>query len=146
MTLRVLRMTAAGVAVTFLAGCSSLQQDADDQAARLADHVLPSALDDALAAADPPAQTPDQRAIAAEDWLSTPDPSVTDSHGGAVWVLRGSQGTTIRVDVYRYWESGDFFPPDQGEAAWGVACRRYDVADPVTSSPMECPDGTPEEP
>lgn len=134
----------AGVAVTLLAGCSSLQREADAQAARVADHVLPGPLDDAVASADP--QTPEGRAVAAEDWLLDPDPTVTASQGGATWAVRSTTGTTIRVDVYQYWESGSFFPPDQGDAAWGVACRSYDVAAAVTADPVECPEDTPEEP
>lgn len=51
-------------------------------------------------------------------------------------------GASLRVDVYEYWESGDFFPPDQGEAVWGVACRIYDVADEVTTRTVPCPEDT----
>ncbi len=136
--------TVSGVVVALLAGCGSLQQEADAEAARVADHVLPGPLGDAIASADP--QTPGARAVAAEDWLSDPDWSVTASQGGATWAVRGRAGTAIRVDVYQYWESGSFFPPDQGDAAWGVACRSYDVAAAVTADPVECPEDTPEEP
>ncbi len=135
---------ATGVAATLLTGCSSVQQEADAQAARVADHVLPKRLDAAIASVEP--QTPEDRGVAAEDWLSDPDPSVTASQGGATWAVRGATGTTIRVDVYQYWESGSFLPPDQGEAAWGVVCRSYDVAAAVTAHPVECPVGTPEQP
>ena len=127
-----------------LTGCSSLEQDADDEAAVVADHVLPPALDDAISAADP--QSPEQRRVAAEEWLSDPDPSVVDGLRHVTWEVRGSEGTTIRVDVYMYLESGDLLPPDQGEATWGVACRAYDVAGAVMTTTDECPDGTPAEP
>ncbi len=84
--------------------------------------------------------------VAAEDWLSEPDPDLTSGYGGAAWEVRSSEGTTIRVDVSQYLESGSLSPPDQGEATWGVACRTYDVAEAVATSTVECPDGTPEEP
>ena len=131
-------------ALVMLTGCSSLQRDADDGAASVADHVLPEALDDAISVADP--QSPEERRVAAEEWLSDPDPSVVDGLRNVTWEVRGSEGTTIRVDLYMYLESGDLLPPDQGEATWGVACRAYDGARAVTSTTVECPDGTPEEP
>ena len=142
--MNVSRWAATGLAVALLTGCSSVQQEADDEAARVADHVLPDSLEQAVAAAAP--QTPRDRISVAREWLADPDPSVTDSQGGTTWEVREVEGTTIRVDVYRYWESGSFFPPDQGEAVWGVACRRYDVAGPVVLSAVECPEGTPEAP
>ena len=131
-------------ALVVLTGCSSLQRDADDEAARVADHVLPKALDDAISAADP--QSPEERRVAAEEWLSDPGPSVMDGQRNVTWEMRGSGSTTIRVDLYTYVESGDLLPPDQGEATWGVACRAYDVARAVRTTTAECPDGTPEEP
>ncbi len=138
------RWTALALAAALLTGCSAVQQTADEEAARVADHVLPSALGDAIASSG--AQTPEERAVAGRDWLSDPDPSVTDSQGGVTWVVRGRTGTTVRVDVYRYWESGDFFPPDQGKAVWGLTCRSYDVAEGVTTRRVQCPPGTPEAP
>ena len=138
------RCAAIGLAVALLAGCSSVQQEADDEAARVADHVLPDSLEQVVAAAGP--QTPQDRVSVAREWLVAPDPSVPGSQSGAAWEVREVEGTTIRVDVYRYWESGSFFPPDQGEAAWGVACRSYDVAGPVVPSAVECPEDTPEAP
>lgn len=131
------------VAIVMLTSCSQLHQDADLEAARVA-NVLSKALNDELSDAKP--QTPEERRIAAEDWLSEPDPEVTSSYGGATWEVRGTEGTTIRVDVYQYLESGSFFPPDQGEATWGVACRTYDVAEAVVTRTVECPEGTPDEP
>lgn len=131
------------VTVFLLAGCSSVQQEADAEAARVADHVLPEALDQAVAAGP---QTPGGRAATAADWPRDPDPTLTTSQGGAAWEVRAVEGATIRVDVYRYWESGAFLPPDQGRAVWGVACRSYDVAGPVVADAVECPEGTPEAP
>ena len=132
------------IALVMLTGCSQLQQSANDEAARVADSVVPEALDDGISHADPAA--PEDRKVAAEDWLSEPRPPLMRSRVGATWWVRGSKGTAIRVDVYQYLESGDFFPPDQGKATWGVACRIYDVADAVATSTVECPDGTPKEP
>ena len=138
------RVVAVGVAATVLAGCSTLQAEADDEAARIADHVLPEVIDDAVAAAG--ARTRAERAAAAQDWLERPGPSLMDGQGAATWVVRDREATTIRVDLYRRWESGSFFWPDQGEAAWGVACRVYDVADGVRTIVAECPAGTPDSP
>lgn len=140
------------IALVMIAGCSQLQQnadqlqqDADDEAARVADYVLPEALNDEMSNVDP--QTPEQRKLAAEDWLSKPGgPRLTGSRVGASWNVRGSKGTTIRVDVYQYLESGSFLPPDQGEARWGVACRTYNLAEKVVTSTVKCPEGTPENP
>lgn len=132
------------IAIVMLTGCSQLQRDADIEAARVADHVLPEALNDEIVHAEP--RTPEERRVAAEDWLSEPGPPLTSSHAAATWLVRGSKGTTIRVDVYQYLESGRFFPPDQGEATFGVACRIYDVAKAVATSTVECPEGTPEQP
>ena len=130
-------------ALVVLTGCSSLQRDADDEAARAADRVLPEALNDAISVSDP--HSPGERRVAAEEWLSDPYSSL-DGLSNVTWEVRGSEGTTLRVDLYMYLESGDFLPPDQGEATWGVACRAYDVARAVKTTTVECPDGTPEEP
>lgn len=142
--MRAVRWVAVGLAGVVLAGCSTVQQEADDEAARVADHVLPGALDSALTESG--ARTPQERATAAADWLADPGPSVMDSQGGTTWAVRGQEGVTIRVDVYAWVESGSFFPPDQGKAVWGLACRSYDVTDAVASTPVECPDGTPAAP
>lgn len=133
---------ALAVAAVLLAGCSSVQQEADEAAARVADDVLPAALERAVAALG---STP-ERAAAAEAWLAEPDPAVTASQGGSTWVVRGREGSAVRVDVYAWYESGSFFPPDQGAAVWGVACRTYDVTSGVSVTPLECPEGTPEAP
>ena len=138
------RWAAIGCAGILLAGCGEVRQDADTEAARVADHVLPGEVGNVLASSG--ASTPQQRGAAAEAWLSEPDPAVTDSQGGATWAVRSREGTSIRVDVYKWWESGSFFPPDQGEAAWGLACRSYDVAAEVTVRQVDCPEGTPEVP
>ena len=82
----------------------------------------------------------------ADRWLRDPTRSSVDDRASAGWRVVGSQGPVIRVDVYAYVESGSFFPPDQGEAAWGVACREYDVTGRVTSTTVECPEGTPATP
>lgn len=127
-----------------LTGCSTIQQDADTEAARLADHVLPDALSQQLAKDE--ASAPATRGKAAEAWLSNPDPAIIEGQGGSTWAVRGRDGSSIHVDVYRYWESGSFFPPDRGKGAWGVACRTYDVAGDVTTRSVDCPPGTPDAP
>ncbi len=133
----------ATFALVALAGCSSLQRDANAEAALAADHALPKALKGAISGSDP--QSPEERRVAAEKWLTDPYSSV-DGLSNVTWEVRGSEGTTFRVDLYMYLESGDLLPPDQGEATWGVACRTYDVARAVRTTMVECPDGTPEEP
>lgn len=127
-----------------LASCSTVQQEADKQAAQVADYALPSGLETALAADG--SSEPEARGGAAEKWLSDPTNEVADGQGGATWVVRKRDSASLRVDVYQYWESGDFFPPDQGEAAWGVACRTYDVTNGVQTQQRTCPDGTPNKP
>lgn len=126
-----------------LAGCSRLQATADDEAAGIAEVAVPSALTDAVAAAT----TPEERAVAAREWLSDPYSELPDGYGPTSWALRGSEGTALRVDVYHWWESGDLLPPDQGEAVWGLACRTYDVTAPdVVTTAVECPEDTPTAP
>ena len=126
-----------------LAGCSTLQETADDETTRIANGPLPMALTDAVAAAT----TPEERAVAAQEWLSDPYGNTLDGYGGTTWALRGAEGTTFRVDVYHWWESGDLLPPDQGNAVWGLACRTYDVAAPdVVTTAVECPEDTPTAP
>lgn len=135
---------ALALAGLLLAACSQVQQEAEDEAARVADHVLPDAVAGAVSASG--ARTAEERVAAAQTWLATPDPAVSDSQRGATWVVTGLEATTIRVAVYTRWESGSLFPPDQGESAWGVACRSYDVAAGVAVRPVDCPDGTPASP
>ncbi|GGD12857.1 hypothetical protein [Nocardioides daphniae] len=130
--------------LVLLAGCSSLQDDADEQAAQLADGPLLSGLEREMQTAG--ATTEEERGAAAEAWLSTPAPAITESHGGSTWVVREREGASVTVAVYQYWESGSFFPPDQGEAAWGLACREYEVAPQVTARSIPCPEGTPAAP
>ena len=138
------RFLVLAVAATLVTGCSTLQQEADDRAAQVADAVLTRALTDELSSSD--ASTPAERVEVAGAWLSTPDPEVVRNKGPVAWVVRGVEGTVVRVDVYARVESGSFFPPDQGASAWGVACRAYDVAGEVTVHALDCPDGTPEQP
>lgn len=126
-----------------LTGCSRLQAMADDETAIVADHAIPIALTDAVAAA----RTPEERVVAAREWLSDPYSELPDGYGPTAWALRGGKGTTFRVDVYHYWESGDILPPDQGESTLGLACRTYDVAAPaVVTTAAECPEDTPTAP
>ena len=126
-----------------LAGCSRLQATADKETVGIADFAVPMALTDAVAAAT----TPEQRAVLASEWLSDPYSTLPDGYGPTSWALRGRDGTTFRVDVYHWWESGDLLPPDQGEAVWGLACRTYDVAAPtVVTTTVECPEDTPTAP
>lgn len=143
----VLRTSAALIAGSLLvAGCSTLQQEADSLAAGVADHALRDALTTAVDQAGP--RTSEARVAAASAWLATPDTSKVPGRGPLTWSVRGVDDGHIRVDVYRYAESGSFFPPDQGDATWGVACRAYDVTDPArtTAIAIECPPGTPSEP
>lgn len=127
-----------------LAGCAStLQADADAEAERVADHVLPVALDEMAAASD--TSDPDARALAVARWLADPGPSAMDGQR-ATWALRQRDGARLRVDLYARVESGSFFPPDQGRSAWGVACRTYVVGEGVLVVPIRCPDGTPATP
>ena len=138
------RWAAIGCAGLLLAGCSQVQQEADTEAAGVADYVVPDELGNVLASSG--ATTPDQRGAAAQAWLADPYSAVTVSQGGVTWAVRSREGTSIRVDVYKWLESGDLLPPDQGEAAWGLACRSYDVAAEVTVKQVDCPEGTPEVP
>ena len=138
------RWTAIGVTAVLLGGCSDVQQDADAEAARVADHVLPAAADEVLTSSR--ATTSERRGAVAEAWFSEPDAAVTDSQGASTWVVRSRDGASLRVDVYRRVESASFFPPDRGESAWGLACRTYDVASTVTATPVDCPAGTPKAP
>lgn len=142
--MKVARWVAVGLAGVILTGCSTVQREADEEAARVADQVLPGALDGAIASSG--AQSLQERGDAAADWLADPGPSAMDGQGGTTWVVRDQDGATIRLDVYAWVESGSFFPPDQGKALWGLACRSYDVAAGVTSTPVECPEGTPAAP
>ncbi|QCX28837.1 hypothetical protein [Nocardioides jishulii] len=125
-------------------GCSTLQEDADEQAARLADGALLEGLEREMQTVG--ATTAAQRGEAAEAWLSTPDPAITDGHGASTWVVREQEGASVTVAVYQYYESGSFFPPDQGEAVWGLTCRTYEVTREVTARSVTCPDGTPATP
>ncbi|MGJ9422684.1 hypothetical protein [Aeromicrobium sp. CF3.5] len=133
-----------GLALAALAGCSTIQREADDEAARIADQVLPAAIDAAIAEVD--AKNGSERLVTAETLLTDPEAPIMDGQGGVVWVVRGRDATTIRVDIYRRWESGSLLPPDQGEAAWGLVCRSYDVTRSARSIVVECPAGTPRSP
>ncbi len=132
----------AGIAIVVLAGCSSVQQEADQEAVRIADHVIPKKLETLSSVSKPP----EDRAADVMVRLAEPDPSVLSGQRATTLAVRGRDGTAIRVDVYSRWESGSFFPPDRGEAAWGRACRTYVVAERVTSTPMACPEATLEAP
>lgn len=142
------RLAVSALAVVvgaLLTGCAgTIQVDADTEAARIADHVLPLALDDA--AATSAASDPNERAAAVADWLADPGPSVMDGQRSTTWVVRGLDGDQLRVDLYTRVESGSFLPPDQGEDAWGVACRTYVVTERVLVVQRTCPDDTPAEP
>jgi len=105
------------IALVMLTGCSQLQQSANDEAARVADSVLPEALDDGISHADPAA--PEDRKVAAEDWLSEPRPPLMRSRVGATWWVRGSKGTAIRVDVYQLPGIGALLPARSGESHLG---------------------------
>lgn len=124
-------------------GCGSLQRDANDRAAQIADYTVRDGLKKSIAAAN--ADSPQERAQAALNWLRDPNLTQAETQGGT-WIVKGSEGTTIRVDVYRKYESGALLPPEQGKSAWGVACRTYDVSTSVTVSSIVCPDGTSDEP
>jgi len=141
--MKLVQWAAICLATGILSGCGGLQKQADIEAARLADSVLPVSLEDAITSSG--AVNPAERVIAAQEWLSNPAPSL-DGQGTNEWLADNTSGTTIQVTVYAYSESASFFPPDQGEATWGTACRSYDVADKVTATPLECREGTPDEP
>ena len=142
---RLTTWSVVGAALVGLTACSTIQQDADDEAVVVADQLLPQKLTRMLRRAG--AESPQARLRAVDRWLrGDPTRSTLRDRASAGWRVVGSEGSVIRVDVYAYEESGSFFPPDQGEAAWGVACRAYDVAGRITTTAVECPEGTPETP
>lgn len=124
-----------------LSACSTLDTEAESEAVVVADRLLPQVLTRVLRRSG--AESSQARLTAVDRWLRGPRSSTIEDRARAGWRVVGSQGSAIRVDVYAYVESGSFFPPDQGEATWGVACRAYDVAGPVTVTPVVCPEGTP---
>lgn len=138
------RFLVLATAMPLLAGCSTLEQEAEYSASVVADGVLTRELAEELDASG--ASTPAERVEVARGWLSTPDEEVLDTMNPVTWVVRGVEGSAVRVDVYSYVESGSLLPPDQGEARWGLVCRTYDVATAVTVREVECPDDTPTSP
>ena len=117
------------------AGCSTIQSEADVQAADGADVAVPRALRKELDSHG--LTSPAERADAAQTWFNEtnpPDVNVVDR-----WVVRSRDGTRFRVDLYRHMESGSLLPPDGGKSASSVVCRVYDVAHGVTVQQVDCP-------
>ena len=117
------------------AGCSTIQSETDEDAAKCADYAVADALRKELDSHG--LTSPAERADAAQTWFNEtnpPDVNVVDR-----WVVRSRDGTRFRVDLYRHMESGSLLPPDGGKSASSVACRVYDVAHGVTVQQVDCP-------
>jgi len=117
------------------AGCSTIQSEADVQAADSADVAVPRALRNELDSHG--LTSPAERADAAQTWFNEtnpPDVNVVDR-----WVVRSRERTRLRVDFYVRVESGSLLPPDGGKSAHSVAGRVYDVAHGVTVQQVDCP-------
>ena len=133
---RFLAVMAACVLFCFgLAGCSTIQSETDEDAAKCADYAVPDALRKELGSRG--LISPTARADAAQTWFSETMP--TDISIGGHWVVRWRRGTRFRVDLYRHMRSGSLLPPDAGKSASSVACRVYDVAHGVTVQQVDCP-------
>ena len=117
------------------AGCSTIQSETDEDAAKCADYAVPDALRKELGSRG--LISPTARADAAQTWFSETMP--TDISIGGHWVVRWRRGTRFRVDLYRHMRSGSLLPPDAGKSASSVACRVYDVAHGVTVQQVDCP-------
>ena len=118
-----------------VAGCSTIQSETDEDAAKCADYAVPDALRKELGSRG--LISPTARADAAQTWFvetNPPDVNVVDE-----WVVRWRRGTRFRVDLYRHMRSGSLLPPDAGKSASSVACRVYDVAHGVTVQQVDCP-------
>ena len=118
-----------------VAGCSTIQSETDEDAAKCADYAVPDALRKELGSRE--LISPTARADAAQTWFSETMP--TDISIGGHWVVRWRRGTRFRVDLYRHMRSGSLLPPDAGKSASSVACRVYDVAHGVTVQQVDCP-------
>ena len=118
-----------------VAGCSTIQSETDEDAAKCADYAVPDALRKELGSRG--LISPTARADAAQTWFSETMP--TDISIGGHWVVRWRRGTRFRVDLYRHMRSGSLLPPDAGKSASSVACRVYDVAHGVTVQQVDCP-------
>ena len=118
-----------------VAGCSTIQSETDEDAAKCADYAVPDALRKELGSRG--LIPPTARADAAQTWFSETMP--TDISIGGHWVVRSREGTRLRVDFYVRVESGSLLPPDGGKSAHSVACRVYDVAHGVTVQQVDCP-------
>ena len=128
-------MTACVLFCFGVAGCSTIQSETDEDAAKCADYAVPDALRKELGSRG--LISPTARADAAQTWFSETMP--TDISIGGHWVVRWRRGTRFRVDLYRHMESGSLLPPDGGKSASSVACRVYDVAHGVTVQQVDCP-------
>lgn len=117
------------------AGCSTIQSEADVQAADSADVAVPRALRKELDSRG--LASPAERADAGQVWFNETRP--IDISLGGHWVVRSREGTRLRVDFYVRVESGSLLPPDGGKSAHSVACRVYDVAHGVTVQQVDCP-------
>lgn len=141
-TAKVARLGIIGLAAVFLAGCGTLQRDADDRAAQVADYSVPEGVSSAIASSG--ASTPDERVRATLQWFTDPYLTVAETQG-STWDATPRGGTKIEVGVFKAMESGSFFPPEAGKTAIGLACRVYDVAEAVTATAVECSDRLREE-
>lgn len=128
-------MTACVLFCFGVAGCSTIQSETDEDAAKCADYAVPDALRKELGSRG--LIPPTARADAAQTWFSETMP--TDISIGGHWVVRWRRGTRFRVDLYRHMRSGSLLPPDAGKSASSVACRVYDVAHGVTVQQVDCP-------
>ena len=128
-------MTACVLFCFGVAGCSTIQSETDEDAAKCADYAVPDALRKELGSRG--LISPTARADAAQTWFSETMP--TDISIGGHWVVRWRRGTRFRVDLYRHMRSGSLLPPDAGKSASSVACRVYDVAHGVTVQQVDCP-------
>ena len=128
-------MTACVLLCFGVAGCSTIQSETDEDAAKCADYAVPDALRKELGSRG--LISPTARADAAQTWFRETMP--TDLSIGGHWVVRWRRGTRFRVDLYRHMRSGSLLPPDAGKSASSVACRVYDVAHGVTVQQVDCP-------
>ena len=128
-------MTACVLLGFGVAGCSTIQSETDEDAAKCADYAVPDALRKELGSRG--LISPTARADAAQTWFRETMP--TDISIGGHWVVRWRRGTRFRVDLYRHMRSGSLLPPDAGKSASSVACRVYDVAHGVTVQQVDCP-------
>lgn len=116
------------------------QNDADEQAALVADHLLAPRLERELNEFRGGASR--NRVQTIHSWLIAPDEDFLTSTNGALWVVGSPKGSAIPVTVYDLWTDTAFV----NDSRWGRACREYDVGKTITTRVVTCPTGTPREP